>query len=87
MPETPKTYQAYLLRLWHVREVRDTWRVSLEDAQTRELRGFSSLAELCRFLNEQITPSSAASGEDANATEGAENPIHHSQQEVHDETV
>ncbi len=48
-------YLAYLLRLWRVRETRDRWRVSLEDARTRELRGFASLEEAIAFLQQEVT--------------------------------
>jgi len=48
-------YQAYLLRLWRVRETRDRWRVSLEDARTRELRGFASLEEALTFLQQETS--------------------------------
>lgn len=48
------TYLAYLLRLWRVRETQDKWRVSLEDARTRELRGFASLEEVFAFLNREV---------------------------------
>lgn len=47
-------YLAYLLRLWRVRETRDKWRVSLEDAHTRELRGFASLEEALAFLQKEV---------------------------------
>ncbi len=53
MSENPKSYQAYLLRLWHVRETRDAWRVSLEDAHTHELLGFASLEDLFKYLETQ----------------------------------
>lgn len=48
-------YLAYLLRLWRVRETRDRWRVSLEDARTRELRGFASLEEALAFLQREMS--------------------------------
>ena len=54
MTQPANPYQAYLLRLWYVREARDTWRVSLEDAQTRELRGFANLEELFAFLCKEV---------------------------------
>jgi len=49
-----KPYSAYLLRLWHTQEVRDAWRVSLEDAETRELRGFASLEDVFAFLRREV---------------------------------
>jgi len=54
MKEKRKPYSAYLLRLWRTQEVRDAWRVSLEDAETRELRGFASLAEVFAFLRREV---------------------------------
>jgi len=59
MSEDHPAYQAYLLRLWRVREARDVWRVSLEDPHTRELRGFGSLEEAFRFLNALVELPSA----------------------------
>jgi hypothetical protein len=47
-------YLAYLLRLWRVRETCDKWRVSLEDARTRELHGFASLEEVFAFLQKEV---------------------------------
>lgn len=47
-------YLAYLLRLWRVRETKEKWRVSLEDARTRELRGFASLEEALAFLQKEV---------------------------------
>ena len=54
MKEKRKPYSAYLLRLWRTQEVRDAWRVSLEDAETRELRGFASLEEVFAFLRREV---------------------------------
>lgn len=68
MSEKPRPYQAYLLRLWRVVEARETWRVSLEDAHTHELRGFGSLEELFRFLEAQALP--AGSGAESALAEG-----------------
>lgn len=50
--ERPK-YLAYLLRLWQVQDEQGaTWRVSLEDVNTRVLRGFGSLEKAFVFLCE-----------------------------------
>ena len=54
MLEKPDNYASYLLRIWHAREVRDVWRVSLENAQTHELRGFANLEEVFTFLSQVI---------------------------------
>jgi len=54
MDSQNEAYLAYLLRLWRVRETQDKWRVSLEDARTRELRGFASLEEALGFLQKEV---------------------------------
>lgn len=54
MPDRPENYTSYLLRVWRVREFRDAWRVSLENAQTHEVRGFASLAEVFEFLDQSM---------------------------------
>ncbi len=44
-------YQAYLLRLWQVRNGEEThWRASLQNAHTGERQGFASLEALFEFL-------------------------------------
>jgi hypothetical protein len=44
---------AYLLRLWRAHGLQgETWRASLEDAATHEIRGFRSLEALMMFLKE-----------------------------------
>ena len=54
MSDKPEDYTSYLLRVWRVREFRDTWRISLENAQTHELRGFASLEEVFEFLSQKM---------------------------------
>ena len=54
MTKKSKPYRAYLLRIWQVQEIQDTWRVALEDASTRELRGFASLEEVFEFLQREV---------------------------------
>jgi hypothetical protein len=49
MPESTQEYYAYLLRMWRTGSD-GPWRASLEDAQTGERVGFSSLAEACSYL-------------------------------------
>ncbi len=57
MTDPEKPYLSYLLRLWRVQN-RDqpVWRCSLENVQTGEQRGFSSLEALCVFLDGQTNP-------------------------------
>ena len=44
-------YQAYLLRLWQVRNGQEIhWRASLQDAHTSERHGFAGLEALFEFL-------------------------------------
>ncbi|TFG72893.1 MAG: hypothetical protein E4H27_01760 [Anaerolineales bacterium] len=54
MCKKPEHYNSYLLRVWRAREIRDTWRVSLENAQTHQLRGFASLEEVFEFLSHEV---------------------------------
>ena len=45
---------SYLLRLWQAEsEGRVIWRASLQSPNTGERRGFASLADLLRFLEEE----------------------------------
>jgi hypothetical protein len=45
------TYLSYLLRLWRTSSEEETsWRAALEDVQTGERRGFSSLDALFTHL-------------------------------------
>lgn len=60
MSDKPEDYTSYLLRVWRVREFRDAWRVSLENAQTHELRGFASLEEVFEFLSQKMESESDA---------------------------
>ncbi len=48
-------YQVFLLRVWRA-NAGDTpaWRAALEDAHSGRRRGFSDLAGLIAFLDEQI---------------------------------
>jgi len=44
-------YRAYMLRMWRARGLwGGTWRASLEDAETHEVRGFRDLQALVTFL-------------------------------------
>ncbi len=65
MDSQNEAYLAYLLRLWRVRETRDQWRVSLEDARTRELRGFASLEEALAFLQKEVARKDDAEQEES----------------------
>lgn len=55
MTQFPKTYQAYLLRLW-----RDggqaPWRASLENTADGQVAYFGSVRELVRHLEETTAP-------------------------------
>jgi hypothetical protein len=54
MAERPQRYLSYLLRLWRTAEDETAgWRASLEMPGTGERRGFASLEELFRWLQEQ----------------------------------
>jgi hypothetical protein len=43
-------YHAYLLRMWRENAGRQSWRASLESAQSGMCKGFASLGELFSFL-------------------------------------
>jgi hypothetical protein len=48
-------YQAYLLRLWQVRNGDEThWRASLQDARSGERQGFASPEALFEFLRAKM---------------------------------
>ncbi len=48
-------YRSFLLRLWQVSEGgRPAIRISLENTQTRERRGFTDLEALLAFLRESM---------------------------------
>lgn len=53
--ESPRRYQAYLLRLWQEEPDRP-WRASLQEAGTDRRRGFSDLERLLAFLYAQTDP-------------------------------
>ncbi len=60
MAITKRRYLAYMLRLWQVKDGGlITWRASLEDPHTGELRGFESLAALIQYLLE-LAPGDAS---------------------------
>lgn len=51
MADKQSTYRAYLLRLWREeKNGAETWRASLENAQTSERHNFGSLDELFAFV-------------------------------------
>jgi len=55
MHERKRGYVAYMLRLWQVRVGEEwSWRVSLEHAHTGARKGFTSLEELCAYLQEHV---------------------------------
>jgi hypothetical protein len=54
MTEEPRSYRAYLVRLWQARSGGQVvWRVSAEDAHSGERQAFAGLAQLFLFLEEQ----------------------------------
>jgi len=60
-------YQAYLLRLWRVRNGEDAhWHASLQDAHTGERHGFGSPEALVEFLRARTEGTSDATAENAN---------------------
>ncbi len=53
-------YRAYMLRMWRTRGLwGGTWRASLEDAETHEIRGFRDLQALLTFLGEVTSEAEA----------------------------
>jgi hypothetical protein len=51
VPAKRTDYRAYMLRMWRARGLcGGTWRASLEDAETHEVRGFRDLQALLTFL-------------------------------------
>jgi hypothetical protein len=66
-------YAAYLLRLWQENEGEDAiWRASLESARTGERQGFASLADLCTFLEKQVSHPTQRRSAPAADAEGGE---------------
>lgn len=49
-----RKYHAFLLRVWRDNEL-SPWRIQIEDPYTNEVIGFSSLAKLKLFLDEQFS--------------------------------
>jgi hypothetical protein len=43
-------YQSFLLRLWRVKEGDESWRASLESAQTGDRRSFATLDALFEYI-------------------------------------
>jgi hypothetical protein len=55
MPNQHPRYLAYMLRLWRAwTDGEDTWRASLESADTGDRRGFADLEALFAFLKQEI---------------------------------
>jgi hypothetical protein len=53
-PNDTPHYVAYLLRLWCVTTAEGThWRASLENVQTRQVKGFGSLRSLFDYLERE----------------------------------
>ena len=59
--DTKDVYFSYMLRIWRLRNgeklssaQEDTWRVSLENTQTRKQVHFASLEEMLIFLQDEF---------------------------------
>jgi hypothetical protein len=52
--EQQPIYFSYLLRLWQEDKQGNTWRMSLENVHTGELKGFADLGEVFGFLKQKI---------------------------------
>ena len=54
MSETLKEYQAFLVRIWPVKDKEGvTWRAYITNAHTSDSRGFANLEELFDYLRQQ----------------------------------
>ncbi|MCB8969064.1 MAG: hypothetical protein H6665_00945 [Ardenticatenaceae bacterium] len=62
-----KPYHAFLLRCWQEStsnpNAASAWRFSLEDAHSRQRRGFASLEELITFLEASLTAAANETGD------------------------
>ena len=57
MDKSSPTYRSYLLRLWRADNAgQPVWRVSLEVPGNRAQLHFESLAALCVYLTQQLSP-------------------------------
>ncbi len=66
MASQGRGYQAYLLRLWQVRNGEEAhWRASVQDARTGERHGFAGLEALFEFLRARTEGRSDFTAEDA----------------------
>jgi hypothetical protein len=55
MGEEKPVYLSFLVRLWRTGDGEmGTWRASLEDARTRDCRGFASLEQLFDYLRASV---------------------------------
>ena len=78
MGEKKPVYLSFLVRLWRTGdEETGVWRASLEDAQTRDCRGFASLDQLFHYLRasigEQPDPSKDRKSHDKLGVQDGEN--------------
>jgi hypothetical protein len=65
MPNVPRRYAAFLLRLWQAGDGdQAVWRASLESPDTKERRGFVCLQDLFGFLQALTGPEGALSAGD-----------------------
>jgi hypothetical protein len=63
-------YYSYLLRMWQVPTNGErTWRIQLENVQTGEKSGFTSLEKLLVYLNQVVN------GEDNPSGEGSQSEV------------
>ena len=70
MPDRPREYQSYLLRLWRTGAGEAvTWRASLEDIRTGQWHSFASLSAACKYLDLQTEQLNTRQ-------EGGSNPPH-----------
>jgi hypothetical protein len=49
-----KDYHSYLLRLWRAKEDGHTWRASLQEVQSGEVRGFTNQRDLFVYLEKLL---------------------------------
>jgi hypothetical protein len=69
MSKAQRGYRSFLLRLWQAQVGGElVWRASLENSHTRQRRGFTSLADLFTFLENEV--GGAVKGQRALETDG-----------------
>ena len=64
MVEDEPVYLSFLVRLWRTGDGEmGTWRASVEDARTRDCRGFASLEQLFDYLRASVGEQLGASSD------------------------